>query len=241
MALIIEFLSDPIISIIILPIITGVIASSIVNTWSNIKISKKIIKNSEIANNRLIGAIRPYFIQQIDIRHEIIEDVRNKLKRKYDVNEKLIYGNLEIRESLVAEISETQFLDEKNKIEIIEFIYRQFDKFRKEKNDEKERAYLNNILKEKDKITMYKYNQLKGSIVYLIIVGALFVTIVFGSSNEVNISNEWTSIVLAIIATLLSALLSLLSIVGKSSLGGKRSVSKYIFYYIKNRKLSKKK
>lgn len=129
-----EFLKDDIVINWISPIITGLIVVAIptiiVKTFK-FKKDEKIIKQ---ANQRFINLIMPFIIQKIKICDTFISDVRNVIVEESGLRDKYVYSEISLRNKLIMDISESKYIDEKNKKELIVFTYEVFKQFENKEN-----------------------------------------------------------------------------------------------------------
>lgn len=147
------FLTNEIVKVWIAPIVTGLLVVAIPVFITRFFRTKARLKNISEVNEKIISAIRPYIIQQISIKPELITDIRTSIVQESQLRDKEIYNEKEIRNKLLVDISETRFLKENEKQNLIEFTYKTFEKFNQNTVDtecEKERnnkfKVLNSIL-----------------------------------------------------------------------------------------------
>lgn len=125
MTLVKELLTNNIITAWIAPIITGVIASIIIIKIQNFRNNKLI---SEI-NKRYLNDIKEYIINYVKIKPTLISDIRKSIVSEYRIKEKYIYNELMLRNKLILDITENQYINKSNKIELINFTYDTFKSF----------------------------------------------------------------------------------------------------------------
>ena len=125
MTLVKELLTNNIITAWIAPIITGVIASIIIIKIQNFRNNKLI---SEI-NKRYLNDIKEYIINYVKIKPTLISDIRKSIVLEYRIKEKYIYNELMLRNKLILDITENQYINKSNKIELINFTYDTFKSF----------------------------------------------------------------------------------------------------------------
>ena len=97
------------------PIITGLIIVIIPALIAKFFKNKNLIKNINFVNNKIIDTIRPFIIQRIEIDSKFISNIRNAIIKENNIKEKYIYNELDIRNKLLLDISETRFLKENEK------------------------------------------------------------------------------------------------------------------------------
>lgn len=94
--------------------------------------SKTIIGIINIANNRFIDAIRPFFIQEIEVNMKLVNNIRNAIKREYCADDNMLYTIEQLEEQIILDISETKYLTEERKKELIHNVYEKFDDLKSE-------------------------------------------------------------------------------------------------------------
>ncbi len=94
--------------------------------------SKAVIGIINIANNRFIDAIRPFFIQEIEINMKIVNNIRNAIKREYCAEDNMLFTIEQLEEQIILDISETKYLTEERKKELIHNVYIKFDDLKNE-------------------------------------------------------------------------------------------------------------
>lgn len=141
------FLTNEIVKVWIAPIITGLLVVAIPVFITRFVRTKSRLKNIDEVNEKIISAIRPYIIQQINITPELITDIRTAIVQKSQLRDKEVYSEIEIRNKLLLDISETRFLKENEKQNLIKFIYKIFDKFNQNIIDTEHEKEKNNKLK----------------------------------------------------------------------------------------------
>ena len=115
----------------IAPIITSLICIAVPTILTKFFKSKSLIKSINMVNNKIIDTIRPFIIQRIEISSDFISSIRIAIIKESNIKEKNIYTELEIRNKLLLDISETRFLKEEEKRDLIEFTYKVFEDFSK--------------------------------------------------------------------------------------------------------------
>lgn len=115
----------------IAPIITGLIVVAIPAILAKFFRNKSFQKSINLVNSKIIDTIRPFIIQRIEITPDFISGVRVAIIKENSIKEKYIYTEIEIRNKILLDISETRFLAEKEKQELIEFTNKIFGKFSK--------------------------------------------------------------------------------------------------------------
>ena len=124
-----NFLTNQIIVDWVAPLITGVILFFIPTGIIRFFQTKKDTKKISLANERFLNSVRPYIIQKINVDKEFISDIRDVIIKESCIKEKYIYTELELRNKLIMDITEDNYINESNKKELIDFTYRIFSNF----------------------------------------------------------------------------------------------------------------
>jgi hypothetical protein len=129
--------------------------------------SKTVIGIINIANNRFIDAIRPFFIQEIAINMKIVNNIRNAIKREYCADDNMLFTMEQLEEQIILDISETKYLTEERKKELIHNVYIKFDDLKNEVHD--------NHTEEQTELIKSEINRLKSSNTRLLILFLLVI------------------------------------------------------------------
>ena len=124
-----ELLKNDIVINWIAPIITGLIVVAIpafIVKILRLRKDEKIVKE---ANQRYLDVIMPFIIQKIGISSVYITDIRNVIIYESGLKDKFVLSELSLRNKLVMDISESKYIDENNKKELIDFTYEVFKNF----------------------------------------------------------------------------------------------------------------
>jgi hypothetical protein len=116
----------------IVPIIGSSIVVIAIKLFMDRYKSKTVISIINVANNRFIDAIRPFFIQEIEIDMKIVNNIRNAIKREYCADDNMLYTIEQLEEQIILDISETKYLTEERKKELIHNVYIKFDDLKNE-------------------------------------------------------------------------------------------------------------
>ncbi|MBP1755741.1 MAG: hypothetical protein H6Q59_2139 [Firmicutes bacterium] len=127
-----EFLRNDIMINWIAPIIGTVIVVIAIKLFMDRYQSKTVISIINVANNRFIDAIRPFFIQEIEINMKIVNNIRNAIKREYCADDNMLYTMEQLEEQIILDISETKYLTEERKKELIHNVYSKFEELKSE-------------------------------------------------------------------------------------------------------------
>lgn len=119
----------PIITGIIVVILTSIVGKILSIWWKN----RAFIRKRDSANEKYINNILPYMIQEIEISRDILYNIKNAIAAEYQITEKYLYKNEEIRNSIVLSISNTRFMTEPNKINLINNVIRFFSEIGEDK------------------------------------------------------------------------------------------------------------
>jgi hypothetical protein len=126
-----------------------------------------VISIINIANNRFVDAIRPFFIEEIEIDMKIVINIRNAIKREYCADDDMIYTIEQLKEQIILDISETKYLSEERKKQLIHNVYLKFDNFQAETDTE--------IVEEQTELIKYEINKLRANNYYLAIISVLII------------------------------------------------------------------
>ncbi len=163
-----ELLKNEIIVNWIAPIITGLIitgiSSLIVKKFKD-KRDEKIINT---ANERFVRTILPFIIQKIECEETYISDIRSVIVKESGLKDKYVYQEIELRNKLIMDISESKYINEENKKELIAFTYKIFKRY--EKKEE-------NKIKE-EKPLKKNYNMITIILILLIVIAETMIIII---------------------------------------------------------------
>ncbi len=129
--------------------------------------SKSVISIINIANNRFVDAIRPFFIEEIEIDMKIVINIRNAIKREYCADDDMIFTIEQLKEQIILDISETKYLSEERKKQLIHNVYSKFDNFQAETDTD--------IVEEQTELIKYEINKLRVNNYYLAIISVLII------------------------------------------------------------------
>ncbi len=120
----------------IVPIIGSSIVVIAIKLFMDRYKSKAVIGIINVANNRFIDAIRPFFIQEIEINMKLVNNIRNAIKREYCADDNMLYTMEQLEEQIILDISETKYLTEERKKELIHNVYIKFDNLKNEVHED---------------------------------------------------------------------------------------------------------
>ncbi|HAT4348517.1 MAG: hypothetical protein ACLRN7_08800 [Clostridium perfringens] len=129
MNIIINFFKDSIVIGWIAPIVATVLGSWLVNLIFKKRHTQKTIDTVTVANSKILDAIRPLFIQKIHVDKNLLQDIISAVSIDYDLDIDMLINIKQIKEKLVYDISVTRFMDEKEKIDRIENLYKTFSNY----------------------------------------------------------------------------------------------------------------
>lgn len=118
----------------IAPIVTGLIVIAIPAFGIKIFRFKKDEKAIKQANQRFIDSIIPFIIQKISITSSYISDIRSVVIEESGLKDKYVYSEIRLRNKLIMDISESKYVDEDRKNELINFTYDTFKNFENKEN-----------------------------------------------------------------------------------------------------------
>ena len=153
---VVNILTSKIVSIWIAPLIVGVIGGIILRNIH--KKDKKLISE---ANNRYLNSVRQYIISKVKINSNVISDIRKNIIKELNIKDKYIYNEMELKNKIITDISENNYINEKDKSDLISFTYEIFKPF-------------NNVIfedeKENTKLIIIVYSILVGSTLLFIFI-----------------------------------------------------------------------
>ncbi|MCH3962678.1 MAG: hypothetical protein LKE46_00150 [Clostridium sp.] len=119
--------------------------------------SESVIRSVKVANKQLVDAVRPFFIQKIKLRKEVILNIRNAIKERYDnIELDSLFTLDQIKENIILDISETRFLKDQDKFDLIDFTEDTFKEYVPEENEQiAENQNIDMLIRERDKIARY--------------------------------------------------------------------------------------
>ena len=112
----------PIVTGVVVVIITTIIGRILSVWWKN----RSFLRKLERANEKYMNNILPYMIQEIEIDGEILYSIKSAIAIEYQIAEKYLFSNEQIRDQIVLNISNTRFLTEINKSRLINNVIRVF-------------------------------------------------------------------------------------------------------------------
>lgn len=184
----------------IAPIVTGLIVLLAPVVLTKFIKNNTLLKNIKDVNNKIINTIRPFIIQRIEINSHFISDLRKAIIKENEIKEKYIFNEIQIRNKILLDISETRFLKENEKQDLINFTYKVF-------NDFDEKQILSNTSSED--IEEQNIKKLSMKLTSIILIISLIIMLIAYIVKPVN-SNIEDNIVILI--TLISSTASLLSL-----------------------------
>lgn len=128
------FLTNEIIVNWLAPIITGLIVLALPTIIIKIFQIKKDEKKISNANQRYLDSIRLYIIQKIKVDRNYIHNIRQVIIKESNIKEKYIYTEVEVRNKLILDITEDNYINEFDKKELIDFAYEVFKGFNENKD-----------------------------------------------------------------------------------------------------------
>ena len=161
------FMRNDIVTLWIVPIIGTIIVVLAIKLITDRYKSKAIINIIRIANSRFVDAVRPFFIQEIEIDRKIINNIRNAVKREYCADDNMLYTIEQLEEQIILDISESKYLTEARKQELIHNIYDKFDHFKREEPFYKEEEQTQLI---KEEIWKLKNSNYRLITIFLLII-----------------------------------------------------------------------
>jgi hypothetical protein len=176
----------------IAPIIGTIIVMIAIKLFMDRYKSKTVISIINIANNRFIDAVRPFFIQEIEINMKIVNNIRNAIKREYCADDNMLFTIEQLEEQIILDISETKYLTEERKKELIHNVYNKFDDL---KNQEQEKH-----TEDQTELIRSEINRLKNSnsrlLVLFILVIMMTIILLINYFYTLDFSNLYLLIIL---------------------------------------------
>ena len=200
----------------IAPIITGLIVLLIPAIITRVIKNRNLLKNIKDINNKIINTIRPFIIQRKEISSHFISDLRKAIIKENGIKEKYIFNEIEIRNKILLDISETRFLKENDKQDLINFTYEIFKDF-----DEKQ-MLSNTSYEDIEEQKIKKMSILSTSIILIVSLIIMLIAYIVKPVNS-NIEDN-----IVILITMISAMISIISLFA-DYLGIKNLYSKTFF------------
>ncbi len=173
--IILPFLENEIVVNWIAPIITSLIVLAIPVIISKMVRNYNNVKNVNETNKKIISAIRPFIIQQIDINLQSIVNIREAILKESKLKDREIYSIEDIQNKLLLDIAETRYLKEQEKQNLMNFTYKVFSSNVKLKESIDENVKIKNKMKRKKILTI--------ELVTLLIAGTIGMII---ENNDTN-------------------------------------------------------
>ena len=183
----------------IAPIIGTIVAVLAVRLLLERYKGKSVISIIRLANNRFIDAVRPFFIQEIEINMKIINNIRNAIKREYCADDNMLYTIEQLEEQIILDISETKYLTEERKTELIHNVYDKFDGLKKElpifsEEEEEQQTQLIRFM-----IERLRRNNYRLAVLFVLVV-MMSIVLLLNYFYTLNFSNlYWLIIILPLI------------------------------------------
>lgn len=184
----------------IAPIITGLIVLLIPAIITRGIKNRNLLKNINDINNKIINTIRPFIIQRIEINSHFISDLRKAIIKENRIKEKYIFNEIEIRNKILLDISETRFLKENEKQDLIQFTYEMFKDF-DEKQMETNTSY--------EDIEEQRIKRMSIISTSTILIVSLIIMLIAYIVKPVNTNIEDNIVILI---TMISAMISIISL-----------------------------
>ena len=195
----------PIITGVVVVILTTIVGKFITIWWK----SREFIRKRDDANQKYINNIIPYMIQEMEINSRILSSIKSAIAAEYQIAEKYLYTNEEIRDNIVLSISNTRFVAETNKLSLINNVIQVFNKIGEEKIISEDNEYSKKKVIDKK----YPFITLLCSLVFLLVVYGINPDKIDDPSSSVQIL-----LFIGIIFLLTSGVMLWVSVLGRSSL-----------------------
>ncbi len=216
----------------IAPIITGLLVLLIPTIITRVIKNRNLLRNIKDINDKIINTVRPFIIQRIEINSHLISDLRKSIIKENGIKEKYIFNEIEIRNKILLDISETRFLKENEKQDLINFTYQIFKDF-----DEKQIETNTNY----EDIEEQKVKKISIISTATILIISLIIMLIAYIIKPVNTNIEDNIVILI---TMMSATISLLSLFmdymemkslyGKTLINITKNIDRGLYIGIKN-------
>lgn len=148
-----NFFDNSIVSVLVGPIIVGVVVLLIGyiarNFWERRKIIKQL-DSIKIAETKFVDLVRPFFLKRQLLTEDILNDIRDSIIKEYYMDKDSFMTLNDLRKNLIYDICNTRYIDEDEKYEIMKQIKETFI-FLKENDEEISNEILKKLeSKEKD-------------------------------------------------------------------------------------------
>lgn len=110
----------------IAPIVTSLIVLAIPVIFSKMLRRYNNVKKVNETNKKIINAIRPFIIQQIDINLQSVVNIRDAIIKESQLKDREVYSIEDIQNKLLLDIAETRYLKEQEKQNLMNFTYKVF-------------------------------------------------------------------------------------------------------------------
>lgn len=171
----------PIVTGLIVVVITSIIGRILSIWWKN----RAFIRKVNGANEKYINNILPYMIQKINLSKEVLYSIKSAISMEYQVAMKYMYNNEQIRNQIILNISNTRFLTENNKIELIDNVMKVFNE-------------IGSSIEEKT-VTKRKKSLDKKYPMISLISGLIFVLVICGeNSDKIDNPNSVVQLLIAL-------------------------------------------
>ena len=152
----------PIITGVIVVILTSIIGRILTIWWKG----RAFVRKRDGANEKYINNILPYMIQELEINSQLLYSIKSAIATEYQIAEKYFYTNEEIRNHIVLSISNTRFITETNKLNLINSVISFFNLIGEEKiSIEADKDNRKNGIEKK-----YPVFSLVGSLIFLAVI-----------------------------------------------------------------------
>lgn len=187
MNLFMKFLENQTVQAWIAPIIVTIIITLggyAINVFRRKRQAEKNINTYSAAEDKLLESLMPFFIQEINLDKSLILDVRKAIIREYGLDEDKFITIDEIKNTLVLNILKTSFIKEEDKKRIVEGVYKTFDSFKF--NVEEDGGNIENYVNIKEKEIQRYQNKL----IYILTAMSIIGLILWLTLRTVEMSGE---------------------------------------------------
>ncbi|WP_050636174.1 hypothetical protein [Candidatus Stoquefichus sp. SB1] len=189
------------------PIVTGSIVVFLGYILRIILKRKKVVKELDtikIAETKLVDIVRPFFIKKINLSEDVLFYLRSNIIKEYSIDDKKFMTLKDLMCVLIYDISNTMYIDEIAKKELIIEIMDSFSFLNEKETKSLEAEYLNFTETRKSLFDrkMDLSNKLAGSIAMFSTILGIYISIVITFPNMFSDEN-----ILFILPVMLSSII----------------------------------
>lgn len=233
MRAIVTFLENQIIQAWIAPIVTAILIALGgygINVFRKKRQVQQNINIYSAAEEKLVETIRPFFIQELMLNKNVIDDTRNAIIREFGLDDNIFIKIEDIKNIIILDILRTRFIKEEDKKKLIESAYNVFNSYGINCTDKNIQEYTDReeISAKFNKVDLYrdyfKYKNLEiekyNKILMIITLGIISILISLTINSQIEMSIDSiekiggyvgiTTAILAIIITTIGVMIDFL-------------------------------